>query len=61
MSRYGVIEAETPRQCELCKKLNVETRPYGPNGERVCVECGVKNPEATERGVRKLILGEKFS
>jgi hypothetical protein len=58
VSSFGIIAAEQPRQCELCKKLSVETRPYGPNGERVCVECGMKDYAAVERGVGKLIFGD---
>jgi hypothetical protein len=49
-----IIEPEDDRECELCGK-EAETRPYGPNGERVCFECGQKNPEAIQRGIRKLL------
>ena len=31
--------------CELCGKLD-ELRPYGPNGENICYECGMKDEEA---------------
>lgn len=34
-----IIETEPPQTCELCGKIE-ETRPYGPNGEEICVECG---------------------
>lgn len=51
-----LIEAEDDRPCELCGKVE-ETRPYGPRGERVCYECGMKNKPAVDRAIAKL-LGE---
>jgi len=39
-----VITPEAPMKCELCGKVE-ETRPYGPQGERVCVDCGMKDGE----------------
>lgn len=57
MSRLGVICVEPDRRCELCGSIE-ECRPYGPNGEQVCFECGMKNKEAAERGFNKLVLGE---
>jgi hypothetical protein len=52
-----VIEAEGDSRCELCGKLD-ETRPYGPNGERVCFECGMKDEEAAKRQMNKYLFGE---
>ena len=49
MSGPGYIAAEEPRKCELCGVVE-ECRPYGPNGEQVCFQCGMKDPEAAERG-----------
>jgi hypothetical protein len=57
MSRRGVIEAEPPQTCELCGNVE-ETRPYGPNGEEVCFDCGMKDEEAVKRGFRAYVLGE---
>ena len=54
MSSYGVIREEQKRTCDLCGKED-ETRPYGPNGERVCFECGMKDIDAAKRGFSKLI------
>lgn len=56
MSRFGVIEAEEERRCEMCGKVE-ETRPYGPNGEEVCFECGMKDEKACQRAFTKLVLG----
>ena len=57
MSRMGVIEPEPDGRCELCGKVD-ELRPYGPKGERVCFDCGMKDPEAAKRQFAKLVLGE---
>lgn len=58
MSRRGVIEREPPRRCELCGK-EAETRPYGPEGERVCCECGMKDEEAARFHFGLRVLGEE--
>jgi hypothetical protein len=50
-----VITHLDPRKCELCGKLD-ELRPYGPMGESVCYDCGMKDENAVERGM-KLRLG----
>lgn len=42
-----VIEAEPDFICAFCGKVS-ETRPYGPNGEEICFDCGMKNEEQTE-------------
>lgn len=55
MSHHGVIEAERVDRCQLCRKI-AETRPYGPNGEEVCFDCGMKDRAAAERGFKKHVL-----
>ena len=57
MSGLKRIEEEKPQTCELCGKFE-ETRPYGPNGERVCFDCGMKNEEACKRGFNRYIIGD---
>lgn len=57
MSKRGIIAAEPDRKCELCGAI-AETRPYGPNGERVCFKCGMKDEAAAKRGFARLVLGE---
>ena len=52
-----LLEPEAPARCELCGKVE-ETRPYGPNGERVCFSCGMKDEGATERGMKRVLFGE---
>lgn len=58
MSGQGFIAAEEPLKCELCGAVE-ETRPYGPNGERVCFNCGMKDEAAMVRGIKAYIFGEK--
>lgn len=58
MSERGIIYAEKPQQCDLCGKI-AELRPYGPNGECVCYECGMLDKAAAKRGLCKLLFGEE--
>lgn len=57
--RVVTIEPEPESKCELCGKIT-ELRPYGPSGEKICFECGMKNPEVTARRFAQVVLGEKF-
>lgn len=57
MSGPFLIEAETNGECEICGAV-AETRPYGPEGEEVCFTCGMKDPDAADRGIRKFVFGE---
>lgn len=43
-----IIAAEQPQQCDFCGKVR-ELRPYGPNGEKICFECAMKDPDTTRR------------
>ena len=56
MSGRGFISAEKPQQCDLCGKV-AELRPYGPNGECVCFDCGMKDEAAAEHQFVKRVLG----
>ena len=58
MSGPGLIEPERDGQCEMCGKID-ETRPYGPNGEEVCFDCGMKDEAAAARGFERFVLGAK--
>jgi len=51
-----IIEPEEHDVCELCGK-RAELRPYGPHGERICFECGMKDQATTERQFHKLLSG----
>lgn len=48
----GVIAVERQQQCDLCGKT-AELRPYGPNGEAVCFQCGMKDEKAAARAFGK--------
>ena len=52
-----IIRSEPPRKCELCGKI-AELRPYGPNREFICFECGMKDEETTSKQFGKLLEGE---
>lgn len=47
-----IIEPEPDGICEYCGKKD-ELRPYGKNGERICFECGMKDPKTTEDMMNK--------
>lgn len=49
-----VIEEEEPQQCDFCGQIR-ELRPYGPNGECICFECGMKDEETTLKQLSKLL------
>jgi hypothetical protein len=53
-----VIEVEPDFLCFQCGKI-AETRPYGPNEEEICFECGMKDKEQTERMMGIKLFGEQ--
>lgn len=53
-----IIEEEPDFLCFLCGKID-ETRPYGPNGEEICFNCGMKDPETTEKMMNIKLFGGK--
>ena len=57
MSRLGVIENEPENNCEICGKY-AELRPYGPKGENICFQCGMKKLGVTERQFDRKVLGK---
>ena len=52
-----VIAVEPDDVCELCGKV-AECRPYGPRGERICFDCGMKDEETTKKMMNKILFGE---
>lgn len=46
--RIVTIEKEPDKRCELCGEIT-ETAPYGPMGEDICFECGMKDLDTTAR------------
>ena len=59
MSGPGFIAQEDDQECELCGAIE-ECRPYGPNGEQVCFECGMKDEATTKRKMMEYIFGDKL-
>jgi hypothetical protein len=52
-----ILRPELPQQCDLCGKVG-ELRPYGPNGECICFDCGMKSKKTTEEAFKRLLFGE---
>lgn len=58
MSGNGFIAEDSFHEvCELCGMV-AELRPYGPNGEEICFDCGMRDETAATRGFRTLVFGE---
>lgn len=57
MSGRGIIAEESPQRCEMCGVID-ECRPYGPNGEEICFDCGMKDKETTTKKMTEYIFGE---
>lgn len=53
----SIIEVEPDRKCELCEKV-AECRPYGPNGEQICFECGELDAIGTQARMKKVLFGK---
>lgn len=51
-----VISGEADKTCELCGKV-AECRPYGPNSEQICFECGMKNEPVTRQKFEERLDG----
>lgn len=51
-----VIAVEPDGKCELCG-TDAELRPYGPNGERICFDCAMKDRETTRKQFVKVLDG----
>jgi hypothetical protein len=52
-----IIEREDDDKCEFCGKVD-ELRPYGPNRERICFECGMKDEATTQRIMARDLFGQ---
>ena len=57
MSGLGYIAEEPDTLCAMCGKID-ECRPYGPNHERICFDCGMKDEETTRKRMDEYIFGE---
>jgi hypothetical protein len=43
-----IFESKLPDTCEFCCQ-SAELRPYGPNNERICFDCAMKDEESARR------------
>ena len=62
MSGRGFIAHETERMCEMCGTI-AECRPYGPNYEQICFDCGTTKVDVKilEERFAEYVLGETDS
>ncbi len=58
MSGLGFIAEEPDQVCELCGVI-AECRPYGPNKEQICFDCGMKDKETTRKRMDEYIFGDQ--
>lgn len=58
MSGRGIIAPESDQACEMCGVIT-ECRPYGPNDEQICFDCGMKDEATTRRKMESYIFGEE--
>lgn len=52
-----ILAPEAPQKCELCGKVE-ETRPYGPKGEEICFDCGMKDEPTTKKMMDAVLFGK---
>jgi hypothetical protein len=57
VSGRGIIALEPGQVCEMCGVID-ECRPYGPNGEQICFDCGMKDEATTRKRMDEYIFGE---
>lgn len=58
--RVGNVTVITPEPDDVCEKCDkvAELRPYGPNGERICFDCAMKDKATTQKMMNKVLFGE---
>lgn len=56
MTKIKVIELNLGGvgECQLCGK-QAELRPYGPHGQFICFDCGMKDEEATRERMKECL------
>ena len=58
IGNVSLIYRENEQQCDLCGKI-AELRPYGPKGECICYECGMKDEKTTDKMMGIKLFGDK--
>ena len=51
------IENTRPAPCDCCGR-RLELRPYGPNGESLCFDCGMLDESAAKRQFDRLLVDD---
>jgi hypothetical protein len=54
-----IIKVQPERPCAFCKQVK-ELRPYGPNREKICFQCAMKDEDTTTRRFTEDVLGEVY-
>lgn len=57
IGNVSIIAEEPEMVCFLCGKID-EVRPYGPNGEEICYDCGMKNERETNIQMNIRLFGQ---
>lgn len=52
-----ILEPTEDAKCEFCGKID-ELRPYGPNDENICYECGMKDKETVKRKIEEHLFSK---
>ena len=52
-----VICTTDAAKCDLCGAVE-ELRPYGPNGENICFDCGMKDETTTKKRMTQTLFKE---
>ena len=52
MITFNFRDVQAP--CQLCGKPE-ELRPYGPNGEWICFDCGMEDEITTDKRFREVV------
>lgn len=55
---HVLIAKEPPATCGRCDREG-ELRPYGPNGQPVCVRCALKMVAVVEHNMGVILLGHE--
>lgn len=58
MSGKGYIAQEPDDECAFCHAFS-ELRPYGPNKERICFDCAMKDEPTASKQMDAYIFGVK--
>ena len=52
INNINIIKQEPEQMCEYCGKY-AETRPYGPDGAKICFDCAMNSTPEMKKIVTK--------